>query len=96
MRDTAILLVMLDFGIIGIAFYVSYVLMNVISVMGTAGKKTVSDFQLKCIFMFWCFLLIGWMETVLLWDPTILICYIALAMGQNESLRVIAEKITNK
>ena len=81
------LLVMLNFGIIGIIFYMCYMLMNVISVM-----RTVSDFQLKCIFMFWCFQLIGWMETILLWNPTILICYIALAMGQNETLRKMYSK----
>lgn len=81
------LLVMMNFGIIGIAFYMCYMLMNVINVIRTKEKKPISDFQLKCIFMFWCFQLIGCTETVFLWNPTILIVYIALAMGQNESLR---------
>lgn len=76
------LLIILDFGILGLILFGIYVIKNVINVYNTSVKFKNSNIIIF-LFAFWSFMIIGWSETIMVWEMTLPFVFSFLAFGQN-------------
>lgn len=81
------LLLLLNFGLIGLLLFIAYIVKSVDSIMKQKNGNRIEDYQLECIFAFWGFLLIGWSETVLLWQVMMPLCFFTVGIAQNPYLK---------